>query len=84
MSTTFSVYVYRGANYSGYVPQLVLKQPGESPVYVDDTGSTETWNELTVTMTPSATSNYMYIELVSHNTATSGDYKVNWEDLTVT
>lgn len=82
--TTFSVYANREANYAGYPPQMVIKQPGEGPVYADDEGSAGAFNQLTKTITPSITSNYVFIELVSNNTATSGSYKVYWEDLTAT
>lgn len=83
VSTTFSAYVYREADYAGTLPQMIVKQFGQADTTVTDTGSAETWNQLTTTLTPSATPVYAIIELVSNNTATSGSYAVYFDDIGV-
>jgi hypothetical protein len=82
-STTFSVYVYREADYAGTNPQMVIKQPGQSDTTVTDAGSASGWNQLTTTLTPAASPGYVVVELVSNNTATSGDYDTFFDDLVV-
>ena len=82
-STTFSVYVYREANYAGTSPQMIIKQPGQADVTVTDVGAAGGWNQLTTTLTPAATPGYVIVELVSNNTATSGSYAVYFDDLDV-
>ena len=82
-STVFSCYVYWGADYAGTKPQLVIKQPGQSATTVTATGSAGNWELLTTTLTPAASPGYCVVELVSSNTATSGSYAVNFDDLTV-
>jgi len=76
-----SVRVRRAANYSGTLPQIVIKEPGQTPLTTTDTGSSETWNLLSDEFTP--TEDYMTIELVSNNSASSGDYYVNFDALEV-
>jgi hypothetical protein len=71
-STTVSIYTYRGSGYTGTLPQLIIKQPGQADRVTTDTGSAETWNELTDTFTPAAAPSYIVIELVSNNTAAAG------------
>ena len=82
-STVFSVYAYWGADYAGTKPQLVIKQPGQSATTVTATGSAGSWELLTTTLTPAASPGYCVVELVSNNSATSGSYAVNFDDLTV-
>jgi hypothetical protein len=81
VGTTISVRVYRETNYAGTLPQMVIKQPGESDRTTTDTGSAETWNLLTDTFTPGTGTDYVIVELVSNNTATSGDYDVYFDNL---
>jgi hypothetical protein len=83
-STTISVYVHREANYAGTNPQLIVKQPGQSDDTTTDAAAASQWNELTTTLTPAASPPHIIIELVSNNTATSGNYDVFFDDLTVT
>jgi len=83
VSTTFSVYVYREANYAGTNPQLVIRQPGKSDTTVTDAGAASGWNLLTTTLTPNANPPYVIAMLVSNNTATSGSYGVYFDDLDV-
>lgn len=83
VSTTISVYVYREANYAGTLPQMIIREPGQSARSTTDTGSASTWNQLTDTFTPQSTSNFVIVELVSNNTATSGSYRAFFDDLLV-
>ena len=82
-STTIAVRTYREANYTGTLPQMVIRQPGESARTTVDTGSVSTWNELTDTFTPDSGTDYVVVELVSNNTATSGSYAVYFDALSV-
>lgn len=83
VSTVFSVYVYREANYAGVNPQMILKQPGQADTVVTDAGAAGTWNQLTTTLTPAASPGYVVVELVSNNTAAAGNYATYFDDLTV-
>lgn len=82
-STTITLRVYREANYAGTLPQMVIKEPGQSDRTTTDTGSVTTWNLLTDTFTPNGTAGFVVVELVSNNTATSGSYAAFWSTLTV-
>lgn len=84
VSTAFSVYVYREANYAGVNPQMIIKQPGQADTVVTDAGAAGAWNQLTTTLTPAALPGYIVIELVSNNTAAAGNYGVYFDDLMVT
>lgn len=83
VSTTFSVYVYREANYAGTNPQLVVKQPGQADTTVTDAAAAGQWNQLTTTLTPAAGTKFVTVELVSNNTATTGSFAVYFDDLAV-
>lgn len=83
ISTTIEVYVNREANYAGTNPQLVVKQPGVADDTTTDAGSSGSWNQLTTTLTPSANTDYVVVELVSNNTATSGSFAAYFDDLSV-
>lgn len=83
ISTTIEVYVNREANYAGTNPQLVVKQPGVADDTTTDAGSSGSWNQLTTTLTPSANTDYVVVELVSNNTATSGSFATYFDDLSV-
>jgi hypothetical protein len=48
---------------------------------VTDSGASGQWNQLTATLTPTGKPPYMVVELVSNNTATSGNFKVYFDDL---
>lgn len=82
-STTIAVYAYHEANYAGTLPQMVIKQPGQSDRTTTDTGSASTWNELTDTFTPDSSTDFVMVELVSNNTATSGSYAVYFDAISV-
>ena len=82
-STTISVRVYREADYAGTNPQLVIKQPGQADDTTTDAAAVSQWNLLTTTLTPSADTDYVVAELVSNNTATSGNYDVFFDSLVV-
>lgn len=83
-STVFSVYARFETDYAGTKPQMVIKQPGQSDTTVTATGSSGSWEQLTTTLTPSATPGFVVVELVSNNTATSGSYATYFDDLTTT
>lgn len=83
ISTTIAVYVNREANYAGTNPQLVVKQPGVADDTTTDAGSSGAFNQLTTTLTPSANTDYVVVELVSNNTATSGSFATYFDDLSV-
>jgi hypothetical protein len=82
-STTFEVYVQRGANYAGSNPRAVIRQSGQSEIEVVDAGAAGAFNQLTHTWTPAATPPWVQIILESRNSAGAGDYTVNWDDLKV-
>jgi len=82
-STTISVYVQWEADYAGTKPSLVVKQPGQSDSTDTATGSSGSWEQLSVTLTPAASPGYVVVELVSSNTATSGAYDTFFDDLVV-
>jgi hypothetical protein len=83
VSTTIEVYTYFETNHTGTKPQMIIKEPGQSDRTTTDTGSADTWNQLTDTFTPQSTSDYVVVELRSNNTATSGSYAVYFDDLSV-
>lgn len=83
VETTISVRVYREGDYTGTNPQMVIRQPGQSARTTVDTGNSGEWNLLTDTFTPSANPSYVIVELVSNNTATSGDYDVFFDNIVV-
>lgn len=83
VNTTITCYVYRGANYAGVNPQMILKQPGQADITVTDAGGAGVYNQLTHTWIPAATPNWIVIELVSNNTALAGAYGCFFDDLTV-
>lgn len=78
---TVSVYVYREADYTGTLPQLIIKRPGQADITITDTGSSATWNLLTTTFVHNGKPPWIAVQLQSNNTATSGNYKVFFEDL---
>jgi hypothetical protein len=82
-STTISIYVQREADYAGTNPQMVIHQPGQSDRTTTDASAASQWNELTDTFTPASTTDFVIVELVSNNTATSGNYDVFFDDLSV-
>jgi len=84
VNTTFSVYVYREADYAGTNPQMIIKQPGVADNVVLDANAAAGWNELTVTLAPAALPGYVIVELVSNNTAVAGNYKTYFDDLVIT
>lgn len=83
VSTTFSVYVQWEADYAGTKPTLTIKQPGQADQTDTATGSSGSWEELTLTLTPAASPGYVVVELASHNTATAGNFDVFADDFTV-
>lgn len=82
VSTTFSVYVQWEADYAGTKPSLTIKQPGQSDTTGTATGSSGSWEELSITLTPAASPGYVVVELVSSNTG-SGNIDVFFDDFVV-
>ena len=83
VSTTITVRAYREADYTGTLPQMVIRQPGQSAFTTVDVGSVSTWNLLSDTFTPDSGTNYVIVELVTNNTAISGSYAVFFDSLSV-
>ena len=82
-STTIAVYCYREANYAGTNPQMIIRQPGQAAETTTDAAAASQWNELSDTITPDAGTDYVIVELVSNNTATSGSYASFFDALSV-
>ena len=76
---TVTIYVKREANYAGTNPQLTVRLSTSGATTDTDTGSVGVYNKLTVVVTPGANDRWAQIELTSNNTASSGSYKV-WFD----
>ena len=83
VSTTISLYVYREADYTGTLPQMVIRQPGQADRTTTDVGNASTWNQLSDTFTPVGDPEYVDVFFVSNNTATSGSYAVYCDTLEV-
>jgi hypothetical protein len=75
---TFSLEVYREANYAGTNPQMIIRQPGQSPRTETDVGSASQWNALSDEFTPVDSPAWVVLEIRSNNTATSGNYDTFW------
>jgi hypothetical protein len=84
VSTTISVKVRREADYTGTLPQMIIKQPGQSDRTTTAAAAVNTTETLTDTFTPSALTDFVVVELVSHNTAAATNFKVFFDDLDVT
>lgn len=82
VATTFTVQVYREANYAGVNPQMIIKQPGQADDVTVDIGAAGAWNELTTTLTPAADPDWVKVELRSNNTAVAGNYATYFDELT--
>lgn len=82
-SVSLSVRVYRGSDYSGTLPQMIVHQPGESSRTTTDTGSSETWNLLSDSWSAGSDTSYLFVELRSNNAASSGDFAVYFDALEV-
>lgn len=80
---TIRVWVYREANYAGMNPQLIIKQPGQADRITTDAGGAAGWNLLEDSFVPAALPPYLFIELVSNNTAVAGNYATYFDRLTV-
>ena len=82
-STTISLKVYRESDYAGDLPQMILRQPGQADETTTDTGDAAEWNTLSDTLTPAALPPYIDIFVRSRNTATSGNYAVYVDTVSV-
>jgi len=81
---TATVWVYLQAAYAGIAPKLIVWQPNQTAVEDTASGTTGAWEQLTVSFTPAAAPPYIWVELVSDNTALAGAYAVYWQELSVT
>ena len=77
----FDVEVYREADYTGVLPQLIVRQPGQSPQIDTDVGAVSQFNSLSLSFTPASSPPYVFVELRSDNTATSGNYGTYFSSL---
>lgn len=84
VSTTFSIQVQWEADYAGTKPSMTIMQSGQSSSTDTATGSSGSWEELSITLTPAANPPYVVVVLKSSNTATSGNYDTFFDTLTVT
>ena len=73
---TFVVQAYYQSAYAGTLPQMIIRQPGQSDDTTTDAGNSETFNRLATTLTPAANPPYIAMILASDNTATTGPYKI--------
>lgn len=80
---TISVYVYRGVDYTGTLPQMVIKRPGLSDVTITDTGSSGQWNLLTTDVVVGEKTKWFAVQLKSNNAASAGAKQVYFDDLQV-
>jgi hypothetical protein len=81
-STTVSVYARKDGNYTGTAPQLkALNIPGVADQTDTHTAAANTWEELTVSFTPTA-AGVARIRLISNDTSATG--QCFFDDLTVT
>jgi len=83
VSTVFSVYARREADYTGTNPQMIIRQPGQADVTVTDAGAAGAWNQLTTTLTPAADPPYVVMILRSLNTAAAGSFGTYFDDMEV-
>ncbi len=81
-STTVSVYCRKDATYTGTAPQLkVSRIPGVADQTDTGVAAADTWEELTVTFTPTS-AGVAVVELISNDTSATGE--CFFDDLTVT
>jgi len=80
---TVRVRCYREADYAGTNPQMVIRQPGQADRTTTDAGSASAWNELSDTFTPASDPEWIVVELVSDNTASSGSHAAYFDNLEV-
>jgi hypothetical protein len=78
---TIAAEVYREADYAGTLPQLIIRQPGQSARTNTDVGAASQWNSLSDTFTPASSPPYIIVEIRSDNTATSGSYGTYFSSL---
>jgi len=78
---TVSVFVRYETNYAGTLPSLIVGQPGQLEVEDVAVVAADTWKQLSVLFIPGIAPKYIWVELVSNNTAGAGDYAVYWQRL---
>jgi hypothetical protein len=80
---TARIYVKREADYSGQAPQIALSLPTQGRVVATDSGPTGIYNRLSATFKTNPADRWLQIEIRSNNIATSGNYKVWFDDLKI-
>lgn len=75
---TFSLEVYRESDYAGTNPQMIIRQPGQSPRTETDAGAASQFNVLSDAYTPASAPAWIVLEIRSNNTAASGNYDAFW------
>jgi hypothetical protein len=81
--TTFSIKVYREADYAGTNPQMIIRQAGQADNTTTDAGAAATWNLLSATFTPAADPEWVDIFIRSSNTAVAGNYDTFFDTVVV-
>ncbi len=71
-------------DYAGTKPQLIIRQPGAADSTDTMTGGADAWEQLSITITPDASPDYVVAIIRSLNTATSGSFAAFFDDLQVT
>lgn len=82
-TATISLKVYREADYTSTYPQMMVCQPGQTIQLTTDSGTSNTWNTLTITLPPAANPHFADVFAVSNNTTGAGSYSTFWDSLTV-
>jgi hypothetical protein len=80
---TITLYMRYEANYAGVLPRMIVKQPGQADQIDTMVAAANTWEQLSVTLTPAAQPNYVEVWAESGNTAAAGAYDVFFDTLGV-
>jgi len=79
-----SVWIYVEPNYTGTVPQMNIRQPGETDVLVASTGAAGVWEQISTSFTTGTVADWISVGLRSNNTSTVPLYGVYWQNIQVT
>lgn len=82
-STTFKVAARYESEYAGTLPQLIVRQPGQADSVDTMVAAADTWEDLSITLTPDANPPYVIMIFRSLNTSVTGDFDTYWDDLDV-
>jgi hypothetical protein len=84
LTYTLSAQVYIEVNYTGNVPDLTVRQPGQTDVVATASGAAGVWEQLSATMTVGADMDWLHVALASHNTSAVPAYGVYWNNIQIT